>query len=108
MPVFEIFQSLYYVNLLVNRRKELGGGTVLNIGVYTIQMCQWIFKQAPRSINATGSLNDDGVDLMMTAQIKYNNNKMCKIRTSALTTFENAATIIGSKGQIKVNLFLKK
>lgn len=87
----------------MNRKKELGGGTVLDIGVYPIQLCQWIYRQPPTSINATATLNDDGVDLEMSAKIKYG-DKVCKIRTSALTTYENTATIVGSKGQITVNL----
>ncbi|XP_055310979.1 trans-1,2-dihydrobenzene-1,2-diol dehydrogenase-like isoform X2 [Sitodiplosis mosellana] len=86
-------------------KKEFGGGTVLDIGVYPIQLCQWIFQQAPTSIKAAGKLNDDGVDLEMSAVINYGDNKVCKIRTSFTTTYKNGATIVGSKGQITMPLF---
>lgn len=81
---------------------ELGGGTVLDMGVYTIQACQWVFQQEPKSIKATGILNDEGVDLEMSAELHYGDNKVAKIKTSALNQLSNAAKIVGTKGQITV------
>lgn len=75
----------------------------MNVGVYPIQMCQFIFQQVPKSINATGTLNNNGVDVEMSAVIEYADNKVCRIRTSFLNTYTNAATIVGSNGQITVN-----
>lgn len=76
---------------------------MLDIGVYPIQLCQWVYQQAPTAIKATGKLNDDGVDMEMAAVINYGENKVCKVRTSFTKTYENGATIVGSKGQITVN-----
>lgn len=45
------------------RMKQLGGGTVLDLGVYTIQVILWAFRAAPTKIVAKGKLNEDGVDL---------------------------------------------
>ncbi|XP_031619181.1 trans-1,2-dihydrobenzene-1,2-diol dehydrogenase-like isoform X2 [Contarinia nasturtii] len=83
----------------------LGGGTVLDLGVYAIQCCQWAFKQAPKSINATGTLNDEGVDVDVLVEISYGDNKVGKIKTSALNTLSNTAKIIGTKGQITIPSF---
>lgn len=81
----------------------MGGGTVLDLGVYTIQVCQWAFQSEPISIEATGILNKDGVDSEMTAELKYGDNKVGKIKTSGLKTQENRAIIVGSKGKMTVN-----
>jgi len=88
-------------------KKSLGGGTVLDLGIYAIQICQWVFQQAPKSIKATGTLNAEGIDLEMRAEISYdgNENKTATIATSSLEKFDNIATIIGTKGQIKVPSF---
>lgn len=83
-------------------KKDLGGGTILDLGIYTIQFCQWVFQQAPKSIKATGKLNEDGVDVEMSAEINYGDNKVGKMKTSALNELSNTAKIIGSKGQITV------
>lgn len=73
------------------------------MGTYTIQFCQWIFQNEPQSIKATGKLNDDGVDVEMTAEIKYGDDKVGTIKTSALDNLSNAAKIVGKKGEMTVN-----
>lgn len=80
----------------------MGGGTVLDLGVYAIQFCQWIFQKVPESITATGTLNDEGVDDEVSAEINYGDNKVGKIKTSALNSLSNTAIINGTKGQITV------
>lgn len=89
--------------VLWDRKKELGGGTVLDMGVYGIQLFQWVFQREPTSITATGTLNYSGVDLEMCAEIRYGDNKVGKIKTSGLETLSNTAKIIGTKGQITVS-----
>lgn len=81
----------------------MGGGTIIDMGLYTIQLCQWVFQEAPVSIEATGVLNDDGVDLEMSTKLTYSGNKVGKIHTSALATTSCTATIVGTKGEITVN-----
>lgn len=87
----------------MNSKKDLGGGTVLDLGIYTIQVCQWVFQQTPKSIKATGKLNDDGVDVEMTAEIQYGDNKVGKMKTSSLKELSNTVKIVGTKGTISVN-----
>ncbi|XP_055296396.1 trans-1,2-dihydrobenzene-1,2-diol dehydrogenase-like [Sitodiplosis mosellana] len=81
-------------------KKDLGGGTVVDLGVYLIQFCQWVYEQAPKSINARGTLNEEGVDLEMFAEMTYGDNKMAKIKSSGLTKLSRNARIVGTKGQI--------
>lgn len=75
----------------------------MDLGIYTIQFCQWAFQQAPKSIKATGKLNDDGVDVEMSAEIQYGDNKVGKMKTSSLEELSNTAKIVGTKGTITVN-----
>lgn len=75
---------------------------MLDLGVYVIQACQWVFQQVPKSITAKGTLNDQGVDLEMSAEINYGDNKIGKIKTSAVETLKNTTKIVGTKGQITV------
>lgn len=85
----------------------MGGGTILDVGVYTIQFCQWIFRQDPHTIQATGKLNDDGIDLEMTAELRYDGAKVATMKTTALYTPSNTAKIYGTKGTITVRALLK-
>ncbi|XP_063985486.1 trans-1,2-dihydrobenzene-1,2-diol dehydrogenase-like [Diachasmimorpha longicaudata] len=87
-------------------KKTLGGGTVLDLGVYTIQLAQFIFDgEHPVSIKASGFLNNDGVDQSMSAIMLYSNNRTATLMTHAFVTLPNEAHIIGTKGIIKIPQF---
>ena len=74
----------------------------MDLGVYAIQFCQWVFQQVPKSITATGTLNDEGVDDEVSVELIYSDNEVGKIKTSALNTLRNTAKITGTKGEITV------
>ena len=80
----------------------MGGGTVLDLGIYVIQLSQWVFQQPPKSITATGKLNSEGVDVAVEAELNYGASGIAKIATSAVKELSNVAVITGTKGQIKV------
>lgn len=75
---------------------------MLDLGVYVIQLSQWVFQQAPKSIKATGTLNENGVDSSMQAEVTYGADEVAHISTSALKKLPNTATIRGTKGEITV------
>jgi dihydrodiol dehydrogenase / D-xylose 1-dehydrogenase (NADP) len=85
-------------------QKALGGGTILDLGVYTIQVSQWAFRQAPSKIVATGKVNDEGVDMEMKGELTYPNGGVARIHTSGLETLKNTATVKGTKGSITVSV----
>lgn len=80
----------------------MGGGTTTDMGVYPIQLAQLAFQQEPKSIKATGTLNDEGVDIEMFAELHYGNDKVAHVRSSFVTTLGHEAEIVGTKGTIKV------
>lgn len=80
----------------------MGGGTVLDLAVYTIQFCQWVFQNEPVAIKATGIVNDDGVDMDVEAELSYGNGKVANMRTSFLENLDNTAQIVGTKGTMTV------
>lgn len=80
----------------------MGGGTILDLGVYTIQVALWCFREPPKEIHATGKLNEDGVDMEINATLVFSGNRKAIIKTSALGVLENKATVTGTKGSITV------
>lgn len=88
--------------------KELGGGTILDIGVYNVQFISLVMGgQKPESIVAAGILNDDGVDDGSSATLIYPNQKTVTIVSSGRSKMDNAAYVYGTKGYLKVNQSLK-
>lgn len=75
----------------------------MEFGVYLLQFVRLVFQQAPKSIKATATLNDGGVDLETTAELNYGDNKIAKIKASALNMLPNAAKVVGTKGSITVS-----
>ena len=84
------------------RMKNLGGGTILDLGVYTIQVSLWAFRDFPVEIKSEGTLNDDGVDIAIKGELKFANGGVAKIKTSAVEALRNSAIIRGTKGSMEV------
>ncbi|XP_043268742.1 trans-1,2-dihydrobenzene-1,2-diol dehydrogenase-like [Venturia canescens] len=86
--------------------KEQGGGTILDLGVYTIQFASFIFEgEKPRKIRAAGHLNGEGVDTSMSATLLYGNDRLATIVTNGTVNLQNEAVVIGTEGIIRVPNF---
>ena len=42
----------------MSSKKELGGGSVLDIGIYAINFLIWAMGEAPEQVQAMGEIND--------------------------------------------------
>lgn len=86
-----------------SRQKNLGGGTILDLGVYVLQLAVLIFgPKMPLSVKAVGHLNSDGVDDNAAIVMTYPGSKTSVMSTSSLANLANDAIIYGTKGTIKV------
>ena len=94
---------MHLVLLSFSRQKDLGGGTILDLGVYVLQLAVLIFgSKMPLSIKAVGHLNSDGVDDNAAIIMTYPGSKTAVLSTSSLTNLANEAIVYGTKGAIKV------
>lgn len=87
--------------------KQLGGGTILDLGVYSIQAALWVIPSGsvPTSIEATGVLNSDWVDSEMKATIKFDGDVEAKVSCSGIHSFHNRLIVRGTKGEITIPSF---
>ena len=93
-------------SIFKNSSKELGGGTILDLGIYTLQLVQFVYKGLTHvSASAKGTLNSNGVDESSSAIISYKNGKIAIVSTHSRVELPNEACIVGTKGTIKVCLF---
>lgn len=90
----------------ISRKKETAGGGLLEFGAFALQVCQLVIPQEPKLVKATGTLNENGVDVDVSAKLVYGDNKIATIRISMMENLSNSAKIIGTKGQITVSVFL--
>lgn len=97
---------LFYLNFLhvkLYRKKEVGGGSLLDLGVYTLHFVDTIFgPDKPESIISEGVLNNHGTDVNISAILKYAKGKIAVVSTQTEVKMDNSAYIYGTKGMIKV------
>lgn len=81
-----------------------GGGCVLDLSCYPIQMALWVFGAEPTKTIAFGKVNEDGLDMELTGEFHFLNGGIVKFKISCLNALSNECCIKGSKGEILVSL----
>jgi predicted dehydrogenase len=79
--------------------KSLGGGALLDIGIYPLYMAQLILG-SPDSVNANAHFGATGVDHSLGILLGYENDKQAVLHATLSSTTQTAAWIHGSEGSI--------
>lgn len=82
----------------------LGGGALLDLGVYPLFISQWLLGGQPERIETSVEFSETGVDNDSTTVLHYKDGKKAYISTNFLYE-SNHATIIGEKGCIFIPNF---
>ncbi len=87
--------------------KSLGGGSVLDVGIYPIFLATLIFGN-PSTIKTVSKLTETGVDEYANILLQYSNGQTAHLLSSISFNTSVEAEIIGTKGRIKIaNPFFK-
>ena len=85
--------------------KELGGGTLFEVGTVPLCCCYNILGE-PETIKCEGKVNEEGVDTEETIVTTYKGGVECTVHLSVSNyTGRENATITGTKGMIVIPLF---
>ena len=82
---------------------QLGGGALLDVGVYCISLASMIFKQPPQKIVSTAHLGQTGVDEQSAFIFGYDKGQLSVLTSAISTNTENHAIISGTRGSIKIH-----
>jgi predicted dehydrogenase len=80
-------------------RPELGGGALLDMGVYPLTLAH-VLLGVPDSVEATGEVRDDGLDLTASVFLRYDDGRFATALTSLRAFIGAGATIGGSTGYV--------
>lgn len=84
-------------------KKELGGGVCLDIGIYCIQLCQFVFGgEKPAKVSATGTLNSDGVDDFVSGTFLYSDGRSSSFQFTSKINTNSDAHIYGTRGKMSL------
>jgi predicted dehydrogenase len=87
------------------RNLNLGGGALLDLGVYTITFAN-IFLGKPESISSKVVMDEQtGVDIDEEIVFKYKDNKLAILNSSIIKDMPSVGTIYGEKGYVLVENF---
>ncbi len=86
--------------LLLN--PELGGGSLLDVGVYNIALAQMVYQREPTRISGMAHLGETGVDEQSSVTLGYDNGALAVLTSAIRTETRQEAAIYGTDGYIKV------
>lgn len=81
---------------------ELGGGILLDAGVYLVSMASMLFSE-PVSIQATGELGKTGVDEHDAILLKHANGAIANLYVSNRSVASPDMTLFGTKGKLYIH-----
>lgn len=81
-------------------RKDLGGGALLDIGVYCVNFASMVLGNDIRAITASAVLNANGMDMADGITMLYENGKMAVLHCDARTAGSRDGIVYGTDGYI--------
>ena len=91
-------------------RPELGGGALLDLGVYAINFALMMFGNDIADIASSCMKSDTGVDLQNSIILKYRNGRIADLQSTALCASDRQGIVCGDRGYIvcdNINNMLK-
>lgn len=83
-------------------RPELGGGALLDLGVYPINFALMVFGEEYDSVSADVVLSEQGVDLEDSITLKWKDGKMAVLHANMQALTDRRGVIYGDKGYLEV------
>ncbi len=84
-------------------RPELGGGALLDLGVYTLNFATTVFGDDVKKIDSTVVKHDTGIDKNLFMNLTYENGAVAGLYNTAQTITDRKGVIYGTKGYIFVD-----
>lgn len=79
---------------------NLGGGALLDLGIYPISFASMVYGTQPKRIVSTVHMANTGVDDQAVIAFEYANGATAALSTSSRVTLKNEARIFGTQGMI--------
>ena len=84
---------------------QLGGGALLDVGIYPLSLASMIFAAEPTNIASGAHLGKTGVDELSAFVLNYSSGQMAVLTCAVKTDTARQAIIYGTKGSIRIPSF---
>lgn len=82
---------------------EMGGGSLLDLGVYVVAFTSIVMNKPPESVAGFGHIGSFGSDEQGAALLKYDQGEIADLTFALRTQAHNDAWVFGTEGYIKVD-----
>lgn len=82
---------------------DVAGGALLDMGIYNVNLSQWVYGMSPESFVAHGFVGETNVDEVTSVIMHYGYGRMSQFTTGLIAQATNDMFIYGSKGYIRVH-----
>ena len=82
---------------------RLGGGSLLDIGIYTLAFASMVLGPHPGRVEALAEMGKTGVDDQAAVLLGYAGGQIAVLRSAVRTTFQGRARIHGTEGMITLD-----
>jgi predicted dehydrogenase len=83
-------------------KAELAGGSLLDLGIYSITVSQFLLQEHPDKVQAMGQLTDLNVDGHVFANMYYASGRFAQFTCSMLSQTSNTMRIVGTEGYVNL------
>jgi predicted dehydrogenase len=83
-------------------KAELAGGSLLDLGIYSITVSQFLLQEHPDKVQAMGQLTDLKVDGHVFANMHYASGRYAQFTCSMLSQTSNTMRIVGTEGYVNL------
>jgi predicted dehydrogenase len=81
---------------------KLGGGALLDLGVYPVSFASQLFG-APQSIQAVATFKETGADAQVATMFRYPGGQIATTYSASVSQGPNVAVVLGSNGRIEID-----
>ena len=86
--------------------RELGGGSLLDVGIYPVTVSQMVYGRKPERITSSMFLGKTGVDEMTNMILDYGNGSSAVLNSCVNSNLDTVCRIYGTKGKIVIPDFV--
>lgn len=84
---------------------KLGGGSLLDVGIYDVSLTSFFMERQPECIKAVADIGPTGVDHTTSVLFKYENGAIATLSSSFVSGVCHDIVLIGTEGRITINGF---
>ena len=81
----------------------LGGGALLDVGIYVVSFAAMVFGAQPAHIAAAAHIGETGVDEQTGVRLRYEGGALASLSCAVRTTTPHEARIVGTEGTIAID-----